>query len=1115
MYENPVTIKEDPDTGLLLLVDGNGKTLARASTPGDLVQLGASKGVYSGDLPPAVDPRGSPQQAAETQNKASNQTSAAGQTAEAKVANDTPPATAGAGQGNNNPTPTAEDASRTPLTSDQVQKLETNQAKAEEASATAPAKDQTPPSSEALTTEQTNKSIIATITKNGGNTNSSSTAAPSAQVNQTVPSAKLYNVLHDYTAYTYRITLYLLTPDDLTALSNSPETFVPTYALISSGGGFANKSAAKVPGRHPDFMEDFYFDNLSLTTVVGLNSKSKASNAIDIKFNIVEPYGMTLLDRLFSACQTSAKCTNYVEVPYLIQIDFLSNVDEVNKGGIRGNIIDSKRIPLKITEFKIKPTTGGTVYSVRGMPYNHVGFLQSVGATPVNLSVTAKTVGEYFSNTEQLASSFDKDAAANEERIETAVANYGANDPGNITQEDIERYRASLRADLSYAYNTKSYTVGYNTYFKNIAYRNNLYTLPQYQLAFNIADEISKSNIIDPQKLSSDKSSMADRTDSLKKTAVSGAADPNFKQQSTTNILAGTSVLNVIDRVMAASDYIKNQVQEAKAQDEKAEQQTETNTQDDARATSDTNKTKKTIDYSPTNWYKIIPSVILGDYDEKSKAFSKQVVYSILPYKAVNAYHPSFKYTKISASQCVRTYNYFYTGLNQDIISLDIDFDATFITGVTTYMNQAARGGNDSTSSETSVNDKQVSDTRPPLWLPFSTKPTPVDTGYSGSKASRTEKDISVASISRSLYSAYPRGDMLNIKMKIAGDPSFIKQDDIYYNPLQDNYGNFATHTTGKNGIQIPVNPAGQIIFDDGQVFVQLIVKGSVDIDDATGIVNKKVTLSNGQTADGSFSGVYRVMTVESIFDRGKFEQLIDLIRMPDDLADTQPSSTKTTDGTNTASVTQQAANEQIAPAGGTPFNNPRPENVPATDTTLKSIGNGPVTNPSSSSAGNGVPTTSSQPTNASASNVNDASNSSSMPQEKAPDPNATEASANAKAAELTKQYDTVYADFKAYLADWNTRYDVYRNASETERNTEANLQARLDLQKEFLAKNKDVGVNGFGGILKEEMAIQPKTGAVGVLANKLANVLEVIYNNQKTTQSSIDKITEKLNNLK
>jgi hypothetical protein len=1118
MYENPVTIKEDPDTGLLLLVDGNGKTIARAATPGDLVQLGASKGVYSGDLPPPTDPRGTPKQAAEVQNDAANKNAASGQTAEAKVVNDTPPSTVGAGQGNNNPTPPVTSSSES-LSTTEVAKLETNQDKAETAASTNASQTFPLQTSEKSVEDQQVGIFSKPTSAIGGLSNNSTGPSNTSVTDKTVPGTKLYNKLHDFTGYTYRITLFLLTSDELATLSTSPKTFNPKWALISSGGGFAKNptynwyTSSNNTGRHPDFMEDFYFDSLNLTTVVGLNSKSKATNAIDIKFNIIEPYGMTLLDRLFSACYTSAGCPNYVDNPYLLQIDFLSNVEEANKNNIKGNLIESKRIPIKFIEFKIKPSASGTTYSVRAMPYNHVAFLQSAAATPVNLSVTAKTVGEYFSSDPRFKAEFDQNAATQLKTVDTALNEYGRNAVRQgQSQESVNDYISNAKAALTYS--TKSYTAGYNTYFYNIAFKSKLYEVPPYQIAFNIDDRISNSLILDPDKISSDKSAMGSGLDDLKKQAISGAADANFKIESTTNILAGTSIINVIDRVMAASEYIKKQIQEAKQQDEQASQQ-DASSQDDSARTSNSSTKKQTIQYAPTDWYKIIPSVVLGDYDKQAKAYSKQLIYSIVPYVAANSYHPGFKFTKINASQCVRTYNYFYTGLNQDIVQLDIDFDATFITGITTYAKQAARGGNDNSSDSQVTDNTQVSDKQAPKWIPYSTKPTPVDTQMAGQKASRSDKDITVASVSRSLYSAYPRGDMLNIKVKIVGDPAFIKQDDVYVNPLQQDYGTFVTPITNANGTSIPVNSDGQIIFDTSQVYVQLIVRGTVDVDDTTGITNKKLKLSSGEITSGSFSGIYKVMVVESVFTRGKFEQIVELIRMPDDLTDIETKSTSSTNTSTPSNTTGNDNSQQAGPAGGTPFTNPRPDNVPAVDPTLKAVGNSNPVNPSNSTAGNGTPTPPPQPTNASAGNVNNAGNADILPQQNSETPNAADEAANAKAKELSVQIEAVRTNYDNYYKEWAVKYNVYKNASAEEKNTVANVQARIDLLKEITQKQREIATNELRPILSQELAIRPTTTEVVRLAEKIASVAEYLANDKKQAEASLDKLTQQLERIK
>jgi hypothetical protein len=693
----------------------------------------------------------------------------------------------------------------------------------------------------------------------------------SGQLNQSQPASPTANKLHDFTSYTYKISLFLLTSDDYNELAEEPTVFNPKYLLISSGGGIPADAVTSGTNWHPDFLEDFYFENLSIKTVVGLNSRSKSSNMIDIKFSVIEPYGMSLLDRLLSACQMTCDCPNYVDQPYLLQIDFLANPTEANTFGISSHLIDRKRVAIKFNDMKIKPGANGTTYNITARPYNHTAFDMSAASVPVNLSVEAKTVGDYFDSREELQRLLDQSATKDEERIETElnknIGLYAATSGGGNAEETANRRREEAKASAFYS--TKSYPAGFNTYYKNVAYQEGRTENPLYQILFKIHPDIANSPIIDTNKMDAKKTVMNDPKNQIKTTTATGT-DKDFKNKGVFMVNAGTDVVSLIDRVMASSEYTQNQIVKASQ----------------AETASDSNRAADGAKYSNVKWYKLIPSVILGLYDKKAKSYSKVISYSILPYEAGNFYHPDFAQTKLSSKKCVRTYNYYYTGLNTDILQLDIDFDATFYTAISTFTRQLESTNTSEGAekiSEKSLDTASSPDTKQSS-LPKRIVVTPQDTQQTASTGGSAEI-ATVGSVSKSLYSSFPRGDMLNIRVRIVGDPAFIKQDDALYQPTSKDYAQVVT----KAG-EAPINTAGQIIFDNEEVYVQLIVKGAIDIDDTIGITNKVVKLSNGQSTTGSFSGLYKVQIVTSDFSRGKFEQTLELIRVPDDLVDTENS---------------------------------------------------------------------------------------------------------------------------------------------------------------------------------------------------------------------------------
>ncbi len=708
-----------------------------------------------------------------------------------------------------------------------------------------------------------------------------------------LPEPTPFNKLHAYTSYTYRITLFFLTSKDYNNLSANPSKFTPKYALISSGGGYAKAAGTSDTDtiRHPDFRTDFFIDNLSIQTIVGLNAKNKASNAIDIGFTITEPYGLSLLDRLLSACETSEdKNPNYTTQPYLLQIDLLASPtdDMLSRYNRTDNLIDRKRMAIKFIEMKIKPSASGSVYSCRAIPFNHSAFDQVTAPTPVPLTVEAKTVGDFFSNDDDQSQLFGGVLKANqerEERLEAEIEKWIKSNPiivngqgrAPTAAEIAERKKAEL---AKIKYNTGSYTAAYNRYMQDVSKPQKRITqFPPTLISFVIPKEIAESKIVDPQRSQSTNTKFGDRNRGTTQTA-----DPDFKSVEVFNIQAGQSVIEVIDLVLGKSEYVKNQIN--------AQNQLRDEEQANQEYTSGSERTDNKSSPKNIKWYKIIPTVELKDFDIIRNSYSKNVTYTITPYTAANAYHPNFAKTtgKDVEKQVVREYNYLYTGKNQDITRVDIDFDTAYYTQISTYREQVARGGTSRTSDpqDNPENLQQpATNATSSYYVPVTTEVNGYNIKATGMNTATNPEEKIVADLKNSLYTK-SRGDNLNIKIQIIGDPDFIKQDDIYYNPRSEEYTQM-TASRSERPVVRDGPQAGQILFDSEQIYVRLNFKNAVDIDDSIGIQNKQETLQNGRKTDGSFSGIYKVLTVQSEFNRGQFTQTLDLIRMPDDLPKSSP----------------------------------------------------------------------------------------------------------------------------------------------------------------------------------------------------------------------------------
>jgi hypothetical protein len=752
------------------------------------------------------------------------------------------------------------------------------------------------------------------------------------EVTGTVPE----NILHRYTSYTYRLTLFFLTSKDYNDLFSSPSTFQPKYSLISSAGGYATKMGDLVAEetrtgkanynqtlRHPDFQTDFFIDNLSLQTIVGLNAKTKASNAVDISFTITEPYGLSLLDRLLSACETSDDAAvNYMAQPYLLQVDILASPtdEELARTQNTNNVIVSKKIPIKLIEMKIKPTGSGTTYAVRAIPYNHSAFDTSAASLPVPMNIEAGTVGEFFSNNnDDTVALFAGTNAAEEERLEQEVnkwvnENVIKNGGRKPSAEEQANYKNTLVQAVRY--NAKSLTAAYNNYNIKIATEKKLSALPPTKIAFNIPDkEIASSPIVNPNTTSSTDVRISDRTKGINQPDDSSG----YKNKQVFSFAAGTSIIDIIDAIVSKSNYIKKQIKTKGSEQNTAEADAEYTNSNER---SDNKKTPEKL-----KWYKILPTVALGDFDNTTNTYSRTILYSILPYIAANSYHPNFAQINSSnvADNIVRTYEYLYTGKNQDIIKLDVDFDTSFYTLVTTKGEQINRLGNYAESDNDPNKDTKKDEFgRQRTNVTNST----IEKRFTGSdkssvgkaKASDPEEQV-ISDMKNSIYTRQ-RGDALNLKLQIIGDPDFIKQDDVFINAgSPEEYAKLLSNRLANNSNR-PIAENGQILFDAEQVYVRVDVKNAVDINDAIGIVNKQDTLSNGRRTDGTFSGIYKVLTVQSEFSRGTFTQTLDLIRIPDALDPPRKPAANENENQTSKSITNETLDQDAGAKRGI-FSNP------------------------------------------------------------------------------------------------------------------------------------------------------------------------------------------------
>jgi hypothetical protein len=143
------------------------------------------------------------------------------------------------------------------------------------------------------------------------------------------------NVLDQYASYTYQASVYLCNEASYKQLMLSKKKSVDGLQLLFQTGG------ASQIGRSQYFSNDYYIDKVEIKSKMIGKGTGMSHNAADIKINVVEPYGITLVDNLDKAVQSylggvEQKKKNFTAAIYLLAIRFYGYDAQGNlvRGGV-------------------------------------------------------------------------------------------------------------------------------------------------------------------------------------------------------------------------------------------------------------------------------------------------------------------------------------------------------------------------------------------------------------------------------------------------------------------------------------------------------------------------------------------------------------------------------------------------------------------------------------------------------------------------------------------------------------------------------------------------------------------------------------------------------------
>lgn len=148
---------------------------------------------------------------------------------------------------------------------------------------------------------------------------------------------------------------------------------------------------------------DIYINNVTMNSLPGLNEKRRLTSVTDITMELVEPYGITLLERIRGAAINNSYL-DHLDAPYLLTVEFRGFDEQSRVINQFGKNAIKRVIPIKIVDMQMDVSQAGTVYTVKALPYNEFGFVNTYTElkTSGSLYPTQRTVADVVKALEDL-----------------------------------------------------------------------------------------------------------------------------------------------------------------------------------------------------------------------------------------------------------------------------------------------------------------------------------------------------------------------------------------------------------------------------------------------------------------------------------------------------------------------------------------------------------------------------------------------------------------------------------------------------------------------------------------------------------------------------------------
>ena len=774
----------------------------------------------------------------------------------------------------------------------------------------------------------------------------------SQNLSPATPLGATENMLKSFASYNYNLTFACLTVNELNFPDSTYRIRDPEVTVLRSGGGAPGK--AKTAYESESAQLEYFIDEFSVGTIIAPTNDTRSSNATTFEFTVHEPYSMGLFLQTLMIAANKAGHRDYLKAPWAMIIDFVGWDDNGNPLSLGGNV--RRVFPLKLTNVEFNVNAGGSSYGVKAFAWNEQAQSSTTQTIPADEKITGSTLLEILqTGPESLSAILNKriqeraegsQAPINKDEIvimfpndltsSLGIANQagtGTENSAAMTEEEFYRYRTGNSVDGENGnIETELLEQGrafYENYLESRTTNNNIIAAIR-----RVAESEAATNAIGKA--------------TPVKSMAEGGATPFGRE-----VYAEDSRTGVFrtDQISISNQFRSFQFPQSSSIEQIIEElviissygRTAAQTQPDGDGM--------------INWYRVHTQTFLVPDEEVRRQTGenpKVFVYAVVPYKVhssvfSNASQPSVAVEAL-ATKAAKTYDYIYTGQNDDILDFEIQFNNSFYKALGTNINGSGDARNatrDGASNPNNANFDNAGGTDSPTYggdAGVRETPDPNVTGKIGGGTNDTPE----VQVARAFNEAIVNNgvDMLTMDLTILGDPFYLADSGI---------GNYNSPPLAQ---QYTVD--GTMDYQRGEIEVELNFKTPVDYNSTDGSIIFPSIDDNVPV--GAFSGLYKVITVQNSFSGGKFTQELRLVRRNNQ---DEREGSGTPDQTNAVTSTEgddttrsDNANPPSASSGGGSGANPSTATGSGTSGTTSTSGSGANPSTATGSGTSGTTTT-------------------------------------------------------------------------------------------------------------------------------------------------------------